>query len=258
MTAFLKIDRCRECTRELPWEWVPPVTLGTKPLAGTGVWRSTLVNDLCPACAAAAANTYARLRRAHARREQFIRLVGGIKPYRVFTFERYRITPANRAAFAQAKAFDASKLNLYLWGPCGVGKTHLAVAILRQSFTRGASGAMTTPFQLVRRLRMKAPDDEQRTIDELVNAKVLVIDDLGAGAESVYARQALQEILDRRDCGDRGGLVVTSPFSPTVLGRRMGDGAVASRLAGMCRVVEVAGDDFRRFGPEKHEVGQIP
>src|SRR5262245_32147327 len=51
MSAFLKIDRCSACRRELPWEWVPPVTLAGRTLAGTGVWRSGLVDDRCAGCA---------------------------------------------------------------------------------------------------------------------------------------------------------------------------------------------------------------
>jgi hypothetical protein len=50
MTAFLKIDRCRVCQKDWPWEWVPPLPLGGKPLAGTGVWRSALIDGCCVSC----------------------------------------------------------------------------------------------------------------------------------------------------------------------------------------------------------------
>ena len=178
-------------------------------------------------------------------RERFIRLVGGTRPYREFTFERYHAMPANQRAFVAAKAFDPSKTNLYLWGPCGVGKTHLAVAILRRWFSRGHSAVMTMPSQLGRRLRMRPPDEEQRVIEEIVQTGVLVLDDLGSGPDSVFARNVLQEILDGRHFRDRGGLVATSSYSMAELARRVGE-AVASRLSGMCRVIEVRGPDHRR------------
>jgi chromosomal replication initiation ATPase DnaA len=53
--------------------------------------------------------------------------LGGEKPYREFTFERYKVTPGNRRAYERSKTFDPAAENLYLWGPSGVGKTHLAL-----------------------------------------------------------------------------------------------------------------------------------
>ncbi len=245
MTAFLKLDRCRVCQKDWPWDWVPPVQLGGALLAGTGVWRSTLVDALCPHCADAADRARARDRRVQTLREQFIRVVGGVKPYQEFTFERYHETPENRAAVRQARTFDPSRDNLYLWGACGVGKTHLAVATLRHWFGRSSSGALVTPFQLIRKLRMKSPDEEQQAIDGFVRIPLLVLDDLGVGSETTYARQVLQEILDGRSFSDRGGLVVTSQYSLARLAQRLNDRALASRLSGLCRVVEVRGPDHR-------------
>src|SRR5206468_3297143 len=127
MTAFLKIDRCRVCQRDWPWEWVPPLILRGRTLTGTGVYRSGLVDGRCTACTDTIERERQRASRAKHLRAEFVRLVGGVKPYRAFTFERYELTPGNRIAFQRAKQFDPSTDNLYLWGPCGVGKTHLAV-----------------------------------------------------------------------------------------------------------------------------------
>jgi DNA replication protein DnaC len=246
MTAFLKIDRCKACHQEIPWEWVPPVNLCGRPLAGTGVWRSALVDGLCTKCAETIEGRCQQERRAQTLREQFICLLGGVKPYRKYTFDQFQVTAGNKAAFEQAKCFNPSNDNLYLWGPCGVGKTHLAVAILRRCFARGGSIALVTPFQLVRKLRMRAPEEEQRSIDAFIRVKALALDDLGVGSsETPYARQILQEILDGRDFSGRGGLVVTSQYSLNTLARRLTDRAVISRLVGLCRVVEIKGADHR-------------
>jgi hypothetical protein len=114
MTAFLKIDRCEVCRLEVPWEWVPPVDLCGRLLAGTGVWRSALVDGFCPKCAEAIEGRRKLERRAHTLREQFIREVGGVKPYRKFTFEQYQVTPGNRPAFERAKGFNPSNDNLFV------------------------------------------------------------------------------------------------------------------------------------------------
>ena len=53
MSAFLKIDKCARCHGSIPWEWVDAVLLAGKSLPGTGVWRTQLVDGLCPQCLAA-------------------------------------------------------------------------------------------------------------------------------------------------------------------------------------------------------------
>ena len=75
MTAFLKIDRCLDCQQEKPWEWVPPILLAGKTLAGTAVWRSQLVDRLCPACHAVRDADREKERRAYALRNELIRLL---------------------------------------------------------------------------------------------------------------------------------------------------------------------------------------
>jgi DNA replication protein DnaC len=126
MTAFLKIDDCRTCHRALPWEWVPAVLTAGKPLAGTAVWRSQLTGGICPACLTAQEAERQKEQRTRDVRRDLVQLLGGEKPYREFAFERYQMTPGNRLAYEKATQFNPATDNLYLWGPCGVGKTHLA------------------------------------------------------------------------------------------------------------------------------------
>lgn len=249
MSAFLKIDRCRGCGQEIPWEWLPPVVLAGRTLTGTGVWRSVLVEGLCPGCCEATAADRERGRRSQRLRDRLIQLLGGIKPYREFTFERFRMTAGNREAFEQARTFNPTTGNLYLWGWGRVGKTHLAMAVARVCAEHGGSVKAVTPLQLVRQIRMKPPEEEQQAIDAFVRVSVLVLDDFGRGSDTAYARAVLQEILDTRDFQDRGGLVVTSRFSPVAAGRRLNDDAITSRLAAICRIIEVKSLDSRKLSP---------
>jgi DNA replication protein DnaC len=92
---------------------------------------------------------------------------------------------------------------------------------------------------------MKDPEQEQTAVDEFVRVEVLVFDDLGSGSDTTYSRQILQEILDGRDFKDRGGLVITSKYSLSGLAQKLNDDTIPSRLAGMCRVVELKGPDHR-------------
>jgi len=245
MTAFLKIDDCKACHRTLPWEWTPVILLGGKPLAGTGVWRSQLVGDLCPACVAILEARREQEQRIRAMQQALGQLLGGEKPYREFTFERYEIAPGNQLAYERCQRFNPATDNLYLWGPCGVGKTHLAYAIARRCFQKSFSVAIRRPWQLSRQMRMKKPEEEQGLIDDFVHVEVLVLDDLGNGGDTAFSRQILQEILDGRAFKDRAGLVVSSKYPLGGLAERLNDDTIPSRLAGMCQVVEVRGVDHR-------------
>jgi DNA replication protein DnaC len=245
MTAFLKIDNCNACRRPLPWEWVPAVLLNRKPMAGTGVWRSQLIDGRCPACQSDLETRRQKEQRAIMLRTEMIELMGGEKPHREFTFERYRVTPENRLSFERCTHFDPVRENLYLRGPCGVGKTHLAYAVARRLFVENASVAIVRAYQISRKVRMKGIDREQEALDELIEVRVLVLDDLGIGSYTPYSRQLLQEILDGRDFADRGGLIVTSPYSLGDLAIKLSDDTIASRLAGMCRILAVQGVDGR-------------
>jgi len=258
MTAFLKIDACRTCHRAIPWERFPAVFLGGKPLAGTGVWRSQLMDGLCPACLAALEASREQQAHEWALRKELVQLLGGEKPYREFTFDRYDATPGNQLAYERSKNFNPSTDNLYLWGPCGIGKTHLAYAVARRCFEETLSVAILRGWQLTRKVRMKEPDEEQAAIDQLVGVEVLLLDDLGAGSDTAYGRQILQEILDARDWGDRAGLVVTSKYSLDGLAQKLGDDSIPSRLAGICQVVKMRGSDQRVTRRNVDEPAGVP
>jgi len=245
MTAFLKIDECQSCHRSLPWEWVPAVLLNGKSLAGTGVWRSQLTQRRCPACQAALERAHEMENRVRERRRELVELLGGERPYREFTFERYQVAPGNQLAYERSKNFNPAGDNLYLWGACGVGKTHLAYAVARRCFEESLSVTMLLAGQISRKVRMKDPEQEQAAIDNLVQVEVLVLDDVGTGTETAYTRQILQEILDCRNFWDRAGLVITSKFSLDALAEKLNDDAIPSRLASVCQVIEVKGIDHR-------------
>lgn len=256
MTAFLKIDECRSCHRSIPWEWVPAILVSGRALPGTGVWRSQLIEHTCPSCQTALENKRQSEQRAIKSRALLIELLGGERPYREFTFERYQVAPGNQLAYSRCKNFNPAVDNLYLWGSCGVGKTHLAYAIARTCFEESLSVTILWASQLSRKIRMKGPEQEQEALDRLIGADILVLDDLGCGPDTTYSRQILQEILDGRDFRDRSGLGVTSKFSIDELASKMQDDSIASRLAGLCSVIEVRGPDgrlvCRKDDPENH------
>src|SRR5207302_844786 len=119
-----------------------------------------------------------------------------------------------------------------------------ACAAARHCFEETLSVAILPAWQVSRRFRMKDPAQEQAAINEYVQVETLIVDHLGVG-ETPFAKQILLEILDGRDFGDQAGLIATSQYPLNALVDRFDDDTITSRLAGMCQIIEIQGDDFR-------------
>lgn len=96
---------------------------------------------------------------------------------------------------------DPSKTGLYLFGPCGVGKTLLATKIILESSAK--SKLIISELDLYKRLTPRIGNFErQENIDEEIywfkNVQLLIIDDLGVGATSPWKTETLFEILSYR------------------------------------------------------------
>jgi DNA replication protein DnaC len=248
MTTSPASDACFSCRKKFAWEWIPPVSVSARTLPGTGAWRSSLIDGLCERCRdlREAQGDKDRLRR------KLLLLLGGERALREFTLERFQPTAGSQTAFDAAKGFDPDKDNLYVWGPCGVGKSHLANAIVRRYAEDGRLVSIVIPPALTRKIRMKEPEQEQAVIDEFVHSHVFVLDDLGMGNETPFFKQTLQEILDRRIHAGRNGLVVTSKYSLDDLAVKMAEDTIPSRIAGLCQVIHVSGPD-RRQSAVRHD-----
>ena len=95
--------------------------------------------------------------------------------------------------------------------------------------------------------------DGAEEFNRLTAAKLLVLDDLGAERDAAtdYTRRTLLMLYEaRHDAGRR--TIWTSNKTPSEVGAFMGDDRLASRIAGRCRVVELAGRDWRLAGRRSH------
>lgn len=235
----------RDCGRVCPPEYVEPVMFNGRPITGTGVWIYPWQE--CPDCALKrdAAESIARAKvQAEARKADLLAMLGGPKA-EGFTLETFKSTPGSLSALQEARTFDPKASNLYLWGPCGTGKTHLAGGIAAKWHYEGARVEFWKPPALMRSLRVKDPNDQEERIERLARAAVFVLDDLGVGMATEFYNQVLYEIIDKRDMNRRNGMVITSNLSLAALSEKLQDDRLASRIAGMCKVVKIDGKDWR-------------
>jgi DNA replication protein DnaC len=159
---------------------------------------------------------------------------------------------------------DDEGLGLLFCGDNGVGKTHLAVAVLRELVTtKGVRGQFWDFHELIREIK-SSYDRETRTtelqvLQPVVDTDVLVLDDLGAWKMTDWMNDTLFYILNSRYMAKRPTIITTNFQDVTrekalaadhlrrreFLVERIGQ-RLRSRLMEMCLVVNVLGSDHRQ------------
>lgn len=147
---------------------------------------------------------------------------------------------------------------LLFLGPCGVGKTHLAVALLKQVITeKGDSGLFYDFRDLLREIQGSwnpaSQTSELELLRPVMEAQVLVLDELGANKPTDWVRDTISHIINSR-YNDKKITIFTSNYldSPAKPGEesltdRIGM-RLRSRLFEMCKEISIDGPDFRKEG----------
>jgi DNA replication protein DnaC len=156
-----------------------------------------------------------------------------------------------------AESFPVSTRGLLLEGQPGVGKTHVAVAVLKQVIqTSGARGLFYDTRDLLRVIR-STYDPSIRTTEleilwPVMKADLLVLDDLGAEKTSEWVEETMNLIVNTR-YNEKRLTIFTSNYQdipddtePNSLLFRIGY-RMRSRLHEMCEFVEMDGADYREL-----------
>jgi DNA replication protein DnaC len=176
-----------------------------------------------------------------------------------YTAYNEQLAKALQLATRLAESFPVTERGLFFQGPPGVGKTHLAVAVLRQVITtRGARGLFYDTRDLLRMIR-STYDPVNRTAEmdvlrPVIECDLLVLDDLGAEKTSEWVEETLNLIVNAR-YSERRTTVFTSNYDdnpdntdPDSLLFRIGF-RMRSRLHEMCEFLYLDGGDYRELPP---------
>jgi DNA replication protein DnaC len=186
--------------------------------------------------------------------------------------------------FAQSFVRDypgTDQAGILFMGNSGVGKTHLAIAALKELLGRGHSGYFCEYGALLREIQQSYSHEteatEIRLLAPILSVEVLVIDDLGCIKPSDWVRDTVGYIVNTRyvegsrDLSHPRCTIITTNYLDTseekesslptgrrivtrkeTLADRISE-RMRSRLYEMCRTVEVYAPDFRR---EKTQAGR--
>jgi DNA replication protein DnaC len=154
-----------------------------------------------------------------------------------------------------AEAFPVANVGLFFEGQPGVGKTHLAVAVLKEIIRRtGARGLFYDTRDLLRIIR-STYDASIRTTEldvlrPVMTADLLVLDDLGAEKTSEWVEETMNLIVNTR-YSERRVTMFTSNYQdipeeddPNTLLFRIG-ARMRSRLHEMCEFIVLDAADYR-------------
>ncbi|HXX14955.1 MAG TPA: ATP-binding protein [Candidatus Eremiobacteraceae bacterium] len=185
---------------------------------------------------------------------------------------------AKLLAQAFVRDYPATEKGLLLMGPSGVGKTHLAVAALKDLIRRGHAGLFCDYRELLKEIQASynpaSESTEMGVLEPIRTVELLVLDDLGASKPSAWVLDIIGLVLNARYNERRMTILTTNYFDETdapapvtklpsgqrisvkedTLGDRIG-ARMRSRLYEMCRTVGVYAPDFRREARQAGRAG---
>ena len=179
--------------------------------------------------------------------------------------------------FVERYPAETGTTGLMFMGSIGVGKTHLAVAILKALILdRGASGLFCDYREFLKQLQQtysqRGDGSERELLDPILKTPVLVLDELGAMKPTEWVMDTVGYVLNTRYNECRMTIITTNfpnlpPYAEEegikafasmrnvprgdTLGDRIGE-RVRSRLQEMCVPIEMEGMDFRQQVKRAH------
>lgn len=180
------------------------------------------------------------------------------KRFKSKCFENYIVTAENKPLFEKCREyserfeeFSEEGKGLLLIGSCGVGKTHLAVSILKQIAEKGKSVMFGSMVEIIQNLkssfdRKNETANESDIIGMLSEIDLLVIDDLGKENISNYVKMIAYQVINRRYCEMKPTIITTNNVSEELIKKY--DEATISRLIESNIVVAISPEvkDFRK------------
>lgn len=150
---------------------------------------------------------------------------------------------------AENTTWVSNKENLLIFGPSGVGKTHLAAAIAYGMIERGIRVLFTSTTALIQKFQIARQQlCLPQTLAKLDHYQVLILDDIGYVRKDDAETHVLFELIAHRY--ESGSLIVTAnqPFSEwdRIFCDTTMTVAAIDRLVHHAAIIEIVAESYRR------------
>lgn len=187
------------------------------------------------------------------------------KRYLSRTIDSFSVTAENKRSFEVAtdyiknfREYFTQGKGLYLEGPCGTGKTHLAIAIALAIINTGVPVICKTSIDILGYIKRCYERNSEVTEEEVLEAyktvDLLIIDDLGKEQVTEWSVPVLYSILNER-YEALLPTIITTNYNTSALAEKLsakGDtetaAAIISRFVESYKRVTMAWADYRRKG----------
>lgn len=180
--------------------------------------------------------------------------------YAACHFHNYKPSnPSQERAYGYASRltmdYPAVERGLLLMGTVGVGKTHLAVSILKGLTERGFTCLFYEFGSLLKEIQdsynANTKTSELGVLSPVLSSEILVLDEVGASKPTDWVRDTMAHIINTR-YNDQKLTIFTTNYPDErrsereeTLEDRIGS-RLRSRVYEMCKTVNITGEDYRR------------
>ncbi len=146
---------------------------------------------------------------------------------------------------AYAEGFTSKSNSFFFSGGTGLGKTHLALAVLNKVTSLGYTVYYNTAGAIIKAMEKERFGRSAESIeDEIFKSDLIIIDDLGTEFSTAFSQAAVNDLVNGAILSGKA-MIIISNLSIGELEERYGQ-RVTSRLNGF-EIIEFVGEDIRQL-----------
>ena len=155
-----------------------------------------------------------------------------------------------------ASSFSLNSPNIFISGKTGLGKTHLSLAIAERLLEQGWDVLYDSTNNYLTRIESEYyGKSEGDTLDVLLNADLLILDDLGSEYEKTFYTATIYNIVNTR-LNKSLPTIISTNLTPVEMEMRY-DARIVSRLMTMYDYLKFTGKDVRAIKASRNSKESI-